>query len=124
MPSADATGNIYFVTGNSDSNLAGGYYTTYTGAGGTTPNANIQNSVVGLQPNLSGVFDVFTPWAEAFLDQFDADFGSGGAMLLPDQSGPIHRLIAAAGKDGKLYILNADDLGGYNVTQGGAGAHR
>jgi hypothetical protein len=121
-PSADGTGNIYFVTGNSDSNLAGGYYTTYSGASGTPQYANIQNSVVRVPPDLSVVHDVFTPWAQTFLDQTDADYGSGGAMVLPDQSGPIRGLVAAGGKDGKLYILNADDLGGYNAPQNGAGA--
>jgi hypothetical protein len=121
-PAADGGGNIYFVTGNSDSNLAGNYYTTYTGPGGSPPYANIQNSVVRVQPDLSAVHDLFTPWAQQFLDETDADYGSGGAMVLPDQKGPVRHLVAAAGKDGKLYVLNADDLGGFNAPQGGAGA--
>lgn len=116
---ADPSGELYFVTGNSDSNLAGGYYTTYNGAPIFT---NIQNSVVSVLPDLSAVHDIFTPWAEANLDQWDADFGSAGAMLLPDQHGPIPHLVAAGGKDGKLYILNRDNLGGFNAPQDGAGA--
>jgi hypothetical protein len=121
-PAADAGGNVYFVTGNSDSNLAGGYYTTYTDEGATPTFANIQNSVVRMPQDLSVVHDVFTPWAQQFLDEYDADYGSGGAMVLPDQSGPTHHLVTAAGKDGKLYVLNADNLGGFNPPQGGAGA--
>ena len=118
-PAADNSGNIYFVTGNSDSNLTGSYYTTYDGS----PNYhNIQNSVVRVLPDLSAVHDIFTPWAESFLDEVDADFGSAGAMLLPDLPGPVPHLVAAGGKDGKLYILNRDNLGGYNAPSGGAGA--
>src|ERR1035437_2883911 len=29
--------------------------------------------------------DYFTPWDQQTLDQNDSDFGSGGALLLPDQ---------------------------------------
>jgi hypothetical protein len=116
---ADPSGNLYFITGNSDSNLAGGYYTTYDG---TPTYGNIQNSVVSVLPDLSAVHDIFTPWAQAYLDQVDADFGSAGAMLLPDQSGPTPHLVAAGGKDGKLYVLDRDKLGGFNAPSGGAGA--
>jgi hypothetical protein len=116
---ADALGNIYFVTGNSDSNLAGGYYSTYNGAGATPAYSNIQNSVVRLPPDLSTVHDVFTPWGQQFLDETDTDYGSGGAMMLPDQKGPIPHLVTAAGKDGKLYVLNADGLGGFQNGAGG-----
>ncbi len=118
----DASGNLFFVTGNSDSNLAGGatpYYTTYDGP---TTYHNIQNSVVSLPPDLTGVRDVFTPWAENNLDQWDADFGSGGVMLLPDRHGPLPHLAAAAGKDGILYLLDRDHLGGYNAPSDGGGA--
>ncbi|HKW17349.1 MAG TPA: hypothetical protein VJO35_07585 [Terriglobales bacterium] len=121
-PAADPGGNLYFVTGNSDSNLAGNYYTTYKGSASAPAYANIQNSVVRLQPDLSAVHDVFTPWAQQFLDETDADYGSGGALVLPDQSGPVPHLVTAAGKDGKLYVLNADSLGGFNPPQNGAGA--
>lgn len=122
---ADPTGNLYFVTGNSDVQFVpcctnvGNYLTTYQGA---PTFGNIQNSVVSVPPDLSGVRDIFTPWAQTGLDQVDADYGSGGAMLLPDVHGPVPHLVAAAGKDGKMYILNRDNLGGYNPPVFGAGA--
>src|SRR4029077_385201 len=73
---ADDSGNILFVTGNSD--FSG---TTYDGV------SNIQESVVKVSPNLSTVLDLFTPKNQAALDQSDADFGSGGVLVLPDQPG-------------------------------------
>jgi hypothetical protein len=103
---ADDAGDLYFVTGNSDPSG-----TTYTGT------TNIQESVVKLSSDLTTVRSLFTPFDWGNLDQVDNDFGSGGALLLPDQPGPIPHLAAAAGKDGNMYILNRHDLGGY--TPGG-----
>ena len=62
------------------------------------------------------VADSFTPFNQADLDQFDIDFGSGGVMLLPTQSGPDPDEAISGGKDGNLYLANADNLGGYNAT--------
>ncbi len=105
-PAADPDGNIYFVTGNSD--FSG---TTYDGS------TNIQESVVKLAPDLSKVLDIFTPSNQGNLDQGDTDFGSGGAMLIPQQEGSTPHLVAAAGKDGRMFILDRNSLGGY--TPGG-----
>jgi outer membrane protein assembly factor BamB len=45
------------------------------------------------------------------LDLLDKDVGSGGVVLLPDQSsGPPH-LLVAGGKEGKLYLVNRDSMG-------------
>lgn len=102
----DDAGNILFVTGNSD--YSG---TTYDGV------SNIQESVVKVSPNLTTVLDLFTPSNQAALDQSDADFGSGGLLLLPDQTGSIPHLAVAAGKFGSMYLMNADKLGGYSTTK-------
>ncbi len=102
---ADDSGNVVFVTGNSD--YSG---TTYDGV------TNIQESVIKVSPDLTTVVDVFTPSDQGFLDEVDEDFGSGGAMVLPDQPGSIPHLAVAAGKDGNMYFMNEDDLGGYSTT--------
>src|SRR5262249_54943987 len=102
----DDSGNILFVTGNSD--FSG---TTYDGV------TNIQESVVKVSSNLSTVLDLFTPKNVDSLDQFDADFGSGGVMVLPDQAGPKPHLAVAAGKDGNMFLMNADSLGGFSPTK-------
>jgi hypothetical protein len=103
---SDDAGNILFVTGNSD--YSG---TTYDGI------SNIQESVVKVSPDLTTVLDLFTPSNQASLDQSDADFGSGGVMVLPDQTGPKAHLAVAAGKVGKMFLMNADHLGGYSTIK-------
>ena len=100
---ADSKGDIFFVTGNSD--YKGNSYT------GTT---NIQESVVKMPGDLSKVQDLFTPSNVFPLDQGDTDYGSGGVMVLPDQPGKIPHLAVAAGKDGRNFILNRDNMGGFH----------
>jgi hypothetical protein len=98
---ADDEGNILFVTGNSGAS-------SYDGA------TNIQESVVKISPNLSTVLDLFTPKNEDALDQTDLDFGSGGVLLLPDQPGSIPHMAIAAGKVGSMFLMNEDNLGGFD----------
>jgi hypothetical protein len=101
---ADSSGDLYFVTGNSAA-------PTYDGV------HNIQESVAKVSGDLTNLLSIFTPSDVGPLDQGDVDFGSGGVLLLEPQNGPIPRLAAAAGKDGRLFLLNCDSLGGY--TPGG-----
>jgi hypothetical protein len=105
-PAADDSGNILFVTGNSD--FSG---TTYDGV------SNLQESVVKVSSDLTTVLDLFTPSNQASLDQGDTDFGSGGVMVLPDQPGSTPHLAVAAGKFGSMYMMNEDHLGGYSTTK-------
>lgn len=108
--SADEPGNLYFVTGNSDYTPPP-TATTYDGV------TNIQESVVKMSPDLTKVLDLFTPSNVRDLDTGDTDYGSGGPLLLPVQSGSNPNLTAAAGKDGRMFVLDRDNLGGY--TPGG-----
>ena len=104
-PASDASGAIYFGTGNGgfDVNTGGNDY---------------GDSVVKLV--MSGgaltVTDYFSPWDQQTLDDNDKDLGSGGVLLLPDQSGPIPHLLIQAGKEGTIDLLNRDNLGGYNPS--------
>ena len=103
-PAVDASGNLYLSTGNG----------TFDGNSGTPPNNDFGDTVmkVGTSSSLSLV-DWFTPFNQAFLDGQDADLGSSGVVILPDQnSGPAH-LLVAGGKEGKLYLLNRDAMGNY-----------
>jgi hypothetical protein len=102
-PSTDDSGNILFVTGNSDPTG-----TTYDGI------TDLQESVVKVSPDLTTVLDVFTPSDQPSLDREDADFGAGGVMVLPDQPDLVPHLAVAAGKTGKMFVMNEDDLGGYS----------
>lgn len=102
----DDSGNVLFVTGNSDPSG-----TTYDGV------TNIQESVIKVSPDLTTVLDLFTPMNQATLDQQDNDFGSGGVLLLPDQTGSFPHLAVAAGKNGTMFLMNADNLGGYSTLK-------
>jgi hypothetical protein len=101
---SDASGSLYFVTGNSDYN-GKSYNSTY----------NLAESVVKLSPDLSTVQSFYTPTGAngwRVLDPEDADFGAAGVLLLPDQAGAYPHLAVAAGKAGPMYLLNRDSLGG------------
>src|SRR6266478_709291 len=64
--------------------------------------------------------DSFTPFNQQYLtaNDNDLDTGSGGVLLLPDQSGggPQHLLIQA-GKEGRIFLVDRDNMGGYNPSQ-------
>ncbi len=100
---ADTSGNILFVTGNSD--YSG---TTYDGI------SDIEESVIKVSSDLTTLVDLFTPDNESYLDQNDDDFGAGGVMVLPNQRGKTAHMAVAAGKFGTMYLMNEDKLGGYS----------
>jgi len=104
-PAADANGDVYFSTGNSDPTTP-----SYSGF-------NRPESVVHLSSDLSTLLDSFTTYTYFRLDREDSDVGSGGLLLLPDQPGSIPHLALAGGKGGQSYLMNRDNLGGY--TAGG-----
>ncbi len=62
------------------------------------------------------VADAFTPYNQGTYSADDADVGSGGALVLPDQSGSNPHLLVQLGKSGSLYLVNRDNLGGYNTS--------
>jgi hypothetical protein len=66
------------------------------------------------------VLDYFTPADQAVLDYQDLDLGSSPALILPDQPGPHPHLLSTAGKDGRIWLLNRDNLGKYTKSDTGA----
>jgi hypothetical protein len=105
---ADADGSIYFSTGNGTADQV------------LPPNGRgpaYGDSVLKLSTTAGlAVADFFTPFNQADLERVDADLGSGGVMLLPDQAGPqppLPHLMVATGKEGKIYLIDRDNLGGY-----------
>ena len=60
--------------------------------------------------------DFFAPYDANSLNTWDADFGSGGVTGLPSPyfgTAGVPHLAVAVGKDGYVYLLNRDNLGGY-----------
>ena len=105
----DGGSSLFFITGNSD----------YSGTTYNNTNAiNLSESVIAWSTTLNRVVSYFSPTDYpddvATLDERDDDFGSGGVMLLPEQPGSVPQLAVAAGKAGKMYLMNQSNLGGEN----------
>jgi Legume lectin domain/Chitobiase/beta-hexosaminidase C-terminal domain len=97
---ADANGNIFIATGN------GTFDTTIV------PAIDVGDSVTKLgtaNANLSLV-DYFTPSDQATLEANDQDLGAGGVQVLPDQPGTHPHLLVTAGKEGRIYVIDRDQM--------------
>jgi Concanavalin A-like lectin/glucanases superfamily len=107
--SSDGT-HLYVMTGNGDFNASVGDY------GDSFLEITPDSSTQPANKNGYGlsVTDYFTPYNEQSLADADADLGSGGAMLLPDQSGAYGHLLIGSGKEGKVYVVDRDDMGQKN----------
>jgi hypothetical protein len=58
--------------------------------------------------------DYFTPYNQNDMWLNDLDLGSGGVVLLPDQSGAHPHEMVSIGKLGTIYLVDRDNLGKYN----------
>jgi hypothetical protein len=56
--------------------------------------------------------DYFAPTTWHALDDTDDDLGGSGVALIDMPAAPTPRLAAALGKDGKVYLVGRDNLGG------------
>ncbi len=93
---------------------------------GSKPPVDLGEAIVRLNVRESGelqAVDFFAPYDAQSLNTWDADFGSGGVTGLP---GPPYfgtattpKLAVAVGKDGYVYLLNREDLGGYGEGPAG-----
>jgi hypothetical protein len=99
-------GRMFFSTGNGTNTL----YPPFN------PSINLGDSVVAVSLAANGsiaVTDAFTTFNQAALSGADRDQGSGGVLLLPDQTGPNPHILLQAGKEGRFVVLDRDSLGGY-----------
>jgi hypothetical protein len=101
-PAADNNNNLYVITGNA----------TFDVTNGSGPNNDYGDCFLQLSPNLT-VSSYFAPSDQATDNANDLDFGAGGAaVVLNLTSGTLKHLVIGGGKDGSLYLLNGDDMGG------------
>ena len=61
--------------------------------------------------------DGFSSYNEDTLNNGDYDQGSGGVLMVPDQQGTHPHVLVQAGKEGRIVVLDRDNLGGYNPNQ-------
>jgi PQQ-like domain/Abnormal spindle-like microcephaly-assoc'd, ASPM-SPD-2-Hydin len=93
---------------------------------GEPPPPDLGESVVRLNVQPDGslkAVDFFAPFDAPSLDAGDADFASGGVTGLPEEyfgTPTVPHLAVAVGKDGYVYLLNRDHLGG--IGQGPSGS--
>ncbi len=66
-------------------------------------------SLLSLAPGSLEIQDYFTPRNLDLINELDLDFGSGGPLAFSFEN---RELVAAAGKDGTVYLLDANSLGG------------
>jgi iron transport multicopper oxidase len=116
---SDRQGDVLFVTGNGGApNPAPGF----------PPPSDLGESVVRLrvQPDSSlKAVDFFAPYDAPTLDSTDSDFGSGGPLVLPNSPFGATRnqqLMLAIGKQGYLYVLDRNQLGGMGQGPSGSDA--
>jgi PQQ-like domain len=97
---ADAAGHLYVVAGNG----------TVGDAADPTNPTNRGESALKLTPAGATlqVASYFTPSNYQYLNDNDLDYGTMGGLLIPNSG---YYLTGA--KDGTLYLLNKDDMGGY-----------
>lgn len=104
-PVADSSGNIYFQTGD-------GHNEGLT-SGPEWGDALMKMKLTG---STLSVVDYFMAFNQDCIDQADLDLGSSGPILLPDQAGAHPHLIVSGSKEGRVYLLNRDNLGHFNAA--------
>jgi hypothetical protein len=108
---ADSNGFIYVFDAN-------GTFDTTLDINGFPTKGDYGNAMVKLSTSgkltVADYFEMYNGESES---SEDLDLGSGGPLLLPDQTdanGKVHHLIVGAGKDKNIYLADRDNLGKFN----------
>jgi hypothetical protein len=95
----DSTGDVYIISGVDLDD----------------PPPDYNDSALRLGSNLSEL-DYFEPSNETYLSNNDVDFGSGGAIIMPENSSQYPHELIGGGKDGRIFVMNRDNMGGFGMT--------
>lgn len=96
----DSTGDLYLITG--------------VDLGDPAPDYN--DSAMRVQASDLSILDYFKPSNESFLRDNDADFGSGSPIIMPENPSQYPHELVGGGKDGRIFVINRDNMGGYQST--------
>jgi fibronectin type 3 domain-containing protein len=90
---------------------------------GSTPAAGSLNAANNMNGWGMHVADYFTPMNEGNLSNGDTDLGSGAPLLLPASAGSAAHpnLMVGSGKEGRIYLIDRDNMGGYHGDAAGDG---
>ncbi|MCJ1369596.1 hypothetical protein MMC20_000808 [Loxospora ochrophaea] len=113
---SDGEGSIWFATGN-------GYASQLSDIAvpGRQPPTALEEAAVHMTINDDGslqIIDFFMPFEKQALDGADRDLGTSPLELLPTSTFTcpnVKRIGIVTGKSGKTYLLNMDNLGGYQM---------
>jgi iron transport multicopper oxidase len=120
----DPQGRLFVATGN-------GVQDDYSGLPSNTPPGNCSQCIVRLEVQGDGTLaakNFYQPYDSIHLDLNDADFASGGPVLLPANFGTTgahataayaKQPIVSVGKEGYVYLLDPNDLGGFQSGSSG-----
>lgn len=100
---ADGKGNLFAATGNGTFDADSG-----------KPDFGNSALRLALSGSTLAETDYFSPANQGSLNGSDSDMGTGGIILLPDQSGSTPHLAITTDKLGSIYLLNRDNMGKYN----------
>ncbi|CUS08575.1 unnamed protein product [Tuber aestivum] len=122
--SSDSPNRLFYVTGNGE-----GHQNKEIPASGRTPLDTLDEAIVNMRIDPAtgklSLQDYFEPYEYISMDAGDRDLGSGGIALLDPNtfSGTnAARLGVTVGKNGKAYIVNLDNLGGFKMGPAGSDA--
>lgn len=116
---ADSAGNLYVTTGNGTVGVGSVFNETGNGTSESNPGSDPTNprnrgeSALKLTPSADTlqISSYFTPTNYLYCDTNDLDYGSMGSFLIPHSN-----YYFTGGKDGNIYLLNKDNMGGYSST--------
>jgi hypothetical protein len=110
---ADSNGFLYLLDAN-------GTFDTTFDANGFPSKGDYGNAMLKLSTSgklaVADYFETFNTNAESAAD---TDLGSGGPLLLPDQTdanGHVFHLIVGSGKDSNIYLADRDNMGKFNFA--------
>ena len=95
---SDASGDVFAGSGN-----------------GTFSGDNYSQAFMRLQSGTVSLLDYFIPFNADDLNAQGLDV-AGGMMLPPDLSGSHTHVEITAGKEGKIYVIDRDNMGGFDPT--------
>ncbi|PMS11634.1 pyrrolo-quinoline quinone [Trinickia caryophylli] len=104
--------SLFVVDGN-------GTFDTALDAQGMPSAGDFGNTFMKLSASSLRVTDYFAMSNTVAESNADDDFGSGGAMLLPDQTatdGTVKHLAVAAGKNNRIYVVDRDAMGKFDAS--------
>lgn len=103
----DTTGNLYLMSGVDQGDDI---------ASGNSISTGYNDAFIRMDPTDLSVLDYFIPDDNPTLAANDVDLGSGSNVLVPSNASTTPHETIGGGKDGNIFVVNRDNMGGYNFV--------